>query len=123
MNKNTLEWTVFAGSLVLILFVAGTLLYSHFTTGQQPPSITVTFGEPVRSGDAYALPMEIRNEGDVTAEDVRIEVVLSGAGLHERSEAVLAIVPYHSRRRAWVTFMGDPARGTVRSRVLGYQEP
>ena len=123
MRKNWLEWTVFALSGALIAALVGTLLYSHVAGGRRPAALVIRVGDAVRQGATYAVPIDITNEGDTTAEDVRFEVVLSDGGTSERSEGGVAFVPHGSHRRAWVTFSRDPAGATLRPRVVAYQEP
>ena len=123
MKKNPLEWTVFGISLALLAGVVGLLLHAHVTSGKQPPVLQVTLGQAIAQEGTYAVPLEVRNDGDTTAEAVVIEVVLSDAGIEERAETQLAFVPHGSRRRAWVTFQQNPEGRALRARVLGYQEP
>ena len=123
MNKNTLEWTVFAISLALIAAVAGLLLRQQLAGTQSPPSIAVTAGAAFATAGGFAVPLDVRNDGDTTAEQVTIDVSLRWAGGEERAEATLPYVPYRSRRRAWVVFPRDPRDGRLAARVLGYREP
>jgi uncharacterized protein (TIGR02588 family) len=121
-EKNALEWGVFAVSLALISGVVGVLLYTHFTSENRPPSIRIVIGTPEPSGDGYAVPLDVFNDGDVTAEEVEIEV-LAGDREERRSTVVLAFVPHGSHRRAWVGFTEKPQPGRLRARVVGYREP
>jgi uncharacterized protein (TIGR02588 family) len=123
MNKNTLEWTVFGISVALIAAVAGLLVHQQLTGGDAPPSVAVRTGRAVQTASGYAVPISVRNEGDVTAEDVRVEATLTWDGGREVGEAVFAFVPYHSERRAWIAFSRHPDTGTLQVRVLGYREP
>ena len=123
MNKNRLEWTVFGVSVVLIAGVLGLLLQRHVTSGTGPAAIRITLGEAVSSGAAYAVPVEVRNSGDTTVEDVHVSVTLTGGGRGESSEVTLPYVPYRSQRRAWVTFSRQPSTGQLEARVIGYREP
>jgi uncharacterized protein (TIGR02588 family) len=123
MNKNTLEWTVFAASLAVIAAVVGLLVHEHVTGGQAPPSIVVTAGDAIPTAGGFAVPFDIRNDGDVTAEDVRVEATLTWSGGDERGETVVALLPYRSHRRAWIGFTHDPANATLQARVLGFREP
>lgn len=122
-RKNALEWSVFGCSLALIAVVTGVLAYDHFTTRDGPPVITIALGQPAASGDGFVVPVDVRNEGDQTAEDVQIEVMLSAAGPEERGGAVITLLPRGSHRRAWVGFRQDPAAGTLTTRVIGYRQP
>lgn len=123
MKKNTLEWAVFGTSLVLIASVATLLLYQHFTGGDEPASLVTTIGSAVETAGGFAVPVEVRNEGDTTAEDVRLQATLKSESGIETGEALIPYVPYRSSRRAWIAFSGDPRAGHVTVRVLGYREP
>lgn len=123
MKKNRLEWTVFGISLALIVCVVALLVRELVTGDGRPAAVKVSAGDAVRSGDTFAVPLEVSNEGDTTAEDVRIEAVVTWGAETERGEALLPFVPYHSHRRAWLTFTRDPRGGTMTTRVLGYREP
>lgn len=123
MKKNTLEWTVFGISLVLIVGVVILLVHEHFAGGDRPPSIAAHAGEAVATAGGYAVPIDVRNDGDTTAEDVHVEGELTWAGGIERGEAVLSFIPYRSQRRAWIAFSHDPRNGKLQVRVRGYREP
>lgn len=122
MKKNAVEWTVFAVSLALTAAVLGALLYEHITAGSGPARLEVTVGAAVASGTSYAVPVDVRNAGDTTAEDVQVSVALIG-GAGETSEVTLPYVPYRSERRGWVVFSRKPSPGQLEARVLGYREP
>ena len=122
-QKNWVEWAVFGSSLALTLAVGASLLYSHFNGVRLPASIRIVAGDPIRTAMGFAVPLEIYNDGDVTAESVKIEAVLALPGADERSDAEVSFVPYRSRRGAWVNFIGDPRRGTLSIRVVSYQDP
>jgi uncharacterized protein (TIGR02588 family) len=123
MNKNTLEWTVFSVSVVLILGVVVVLLQQQFTAGNAPPSIVTAEGEAIETAGGFVLPIDVRNDGDVTAEEVRVEATLTWPGGTEVGETTLAFVPYRSHRRAWIAFSRNPGAGRLTVRVLGYREP
>jgi uncharacterized protein (TIGR02588 family) len=123
MKKNALEWTVFGISVALIVAVASLLLHQQFTGGQEPASLVAATGTPIETAGGHAVPVDVRNEGDTSAEDVRLEATLESAAGTETGEALIPYVPYRSQRRVWITFSTDPRRGTVTVRVLGYREP
>jgi uncharacterized protein (TIGR02588 family) len=123
MKKNGLEWFVFGLSLALILSVAGLLLYQELTGGDAPASLVARVGEPRETAGGYVVAVDVRNEGDISAEDVRLQATLTWTGGSEQGEAVLPLVPYRSSRRVWIGFTHDPRRGTIEVRVVGYREP
>lgn len=123
MKKNRVEWTVFGLSSVVVVAVVGLLLYAQFTRSHNPPQLSVTFGDVRRHSGYYAVGLQVRNDGDITAEEVNVEVVLRMTEGQERSTVVLPFVPRGAQRIAWVTFRADPAEGTLQARVLGYHQP
>lgn len=122
-QKNWLEWTVFAFSAALILSVIAFLLYEGFTIGETPPDIRLRLGAVEAREGYFALPFEVTNTGDQTAEGVHIEVVLKSGAVEERADLEIQFLPRRGRREAWVTFKADPRAGTVDARVLGYEKP
>lgn len=123
IQKNWLEWIVFAIGFVLVAFTLGYLTYAGMTFGETPPSLEVRLGVPERQSHNFIVPVTVINHGDETAAGVRIEVVMVGAGEEERGEVDLAFVPRHSKREGWVTFEQDPRTAQLKARVLGYEKP
>ena len=124
LQKNWLEWSVFVAGALLVAGVIGYLVYDAATAGNEPPSIEVQLGAPVRRQHNFAVPVTVVNHGDHTAEGVQIEVVLEEGGAEtERGEFAVAFLPRHSSREGWVAFGRDPRQGTLRARVLGYEKP
>lgn len=123
-GKHPLEWAVFGVSLVLVLGLIGFLVYDAATDGTRPPDLRVRLGRAERTAGGYAVPIEVRNQGDETAEGVHVEVALEIPGHEpEKADLEIAFVPRQSVRQAWVTFPVDPAAGRLTGRVLGYEMP
>ena len=124
VEKNWLEWSVFAASAALIAAVIGFLIYESATIGNAPPDIHVEVGTPEPRSGHFAVPVTATNKGDHTAEGVHIEVVLRGAGKEEETgDFEIQFLPRRGSREAWVTFKSDPRNGTLEARVLGYEKP
>ena len=123
VQKNWVEWTVFAFSAVLIASVIGFLVYESAAIGDAPPDIQVQIGTPEPRTGYFAVPVEVLNKGDHTAEGVHIEMVLKGAGEEEAGDFEIQFLPRRGSREAWVTFKSDPRNGTLEARVLGYEKP
>ena len=123
INKNWLEWTVFGISVALILLVLGFLIFESATMGDALPDIQVQTGTPEARTGYFAVPLEVTNKGDQTAEGVHIEVVLRSGGKEDRADLEIAFLPRRGAREAWVTFKTDPRQGTLETRVLGYEKP
>lgn len=124
VQKNWLEWSVFAVSLAITLAVLAVLVVSEIRSREEPADIRVYVGAPVRGASGHRLPVVVRNEGDQTAEQVHVEVVLRrGESEEERGSLTIAFVPRRSERRGWVSFRSDPRCCAVDARAVGYEEP
>ena len=123
-HKNALEWTVFAASAVVIAGVVALLVWNGTAAHDQPPLLRIRTGEPVADGEVFRVPVEVRNEGDRTAEGAQIEILLLRDGQAiERAELMLPFVPRHSSRSGWVTFRHDPRCCAITARAVGYNAP
>jgi uncharacterized protein (TIGR02588 family) len=124
VEKNGLEWAVFATSLVLVVVILAALLVDAAGSGRQPPVLVVRLEAPERVGGMFRVPLEVENRGDTTAEQCTVEVVLrAGAEVVERAEVEFAFVPRGSSRRGWVTLRHDPACCELLARPLGFRAP
>lgn len=124
LQKNWLEWSVFAVSLVLVAGTVGYLIYEGVATGSAPPSIEVRLGTPEQRTHNFIVPVTVINNGDQTAAGLHIEVVMEIGGAEQaRAELDLPFLPRHATREGWVTFDKDPRNAQLKARVLGYEKP
>lgn len=125
LEKNWLEWLVFAASLILVLSTLGYLVYDGATFGEAPPSIEFQLGQPQQRSNRFVVPVSVTNRGDETAQGVHIEVTLeSGGKEQENADFEIAFLPRHSTRKGWVTFKTDPRSAEqMQARVLGFEKP
>jgi uncharacterized protein (TIGR02588 family) len=123
-EKNALEWTVFAVSLLLIAAVVGALVLEAARSHDTPPVLRIHTGTATEAAGAWRVPVAITNEGDTTAEGARIEVTLENGGREvERAELTIAFIPRKSKREGWVTFRHDPRCCEVLARATGFENP
>jgi uncharacterized protein (TIGR02588 family) len=118
LEKNWLEWIVFACSLALTLSVIGFLAINSFKA-RQPAQIEVTLGKAQQQKGVWKVPVRAENKGDETAAVVSIGV--TRAGSDETGELEFDYLPRHSSREGWVAFSGEPQK--MEARVRGYQKP
>ena len=123
LEKNALEWAVFALSGLLVLGVVAYLAYVAATLGSSPPEVVIKIGESRPEGEYFHVPVTVHNNGDKTAEGVHIEVELQQAGETETAQFEVPFLPRHSDRKGAVLFKLDPQKGKLKARVLGYQMP
>jgi uncharacterized protein (TIGR02588 family) len=124
-EKNWFEWTVFGASALLVVATVAYLSYDAATIGDGPPLVSVTTGLATPAPGGFALPLTVRNDGDRTAEEVRVAVeVEQAAGGTERAEVVVSLLPRRGRSAAHVVFRTDPRTARrVTARAIGYREP
>ena len=124
VEKNRLEWIVFALGIVLVLGTVGFLVWDAALGEDSPPELTVTLGRPEPRGEGWAVPVTVRNHGGETAEGARVVVTLElPDGGKEEAEYDVAFVPRGSRREGWVHFLHPPGTGRLTGRVSGYEKP
>ena len=125
LEKNWLEWIVFACSLLIVAGTLGYLIYDVATLSDAPPTITFKLGQPQPQSNHFIVPVSVTNRGDQTAEGVHVEVTLENSGKEqENAEFEIAFLPRHSTREGWVTFKTDPRTvEQMQARVLGFEKP
>jgi uncharacterized protein (TIGR02588 family) len=125
LQKNWLEWIVFAFSLVLVASTLGYLIYDVTTMGDTPPRIEFLLGKPQPQLHYFLVPVSVTNRGDQTAEGIHIEVTLESSGKEQESaEFEIAFLPRRSTREGWVTFQTDPRTvEQMQARILGFEKP
>ena len=125
LQKNWVEWAVFAVGLVLVVAALTYLVYEGATMGSDPPSLEVRLGTPEQRAHNFIVPVTVKNHGDETAEGVTIEVLLESGGSvePERGELTIAFIPRLATREGFVTFQKDPRNARLTARVLGYEKP
>ena len=123
-EKNWLEWTVFAVSLVVVVGTTGYLVHDGVTAEDAPPTIAIQFGEPQQLGDQFTVPVTVINRVGRTAERVGIEAVLERSGVEiEHASFEISLLPRRGSREGSVIFRNDPRAGELKARILGYERP
>src|SRR5687767_11734917 len=115
LQKNALEWSVFAVSLFL---VGATLFYlgrEALTAVESPPHIALKTGEPrllqnfSKEAPSFIVSVEASNKGWQTAEGVHIEIEMQrGKEEPQTADFEIAFLPRNSSREGWVAFKGKP---------------
>lgn len=116
-NGNGLpEWITFFVGLAIVLLTMGTLTYLHFTNERTPPEIQVIpRTESVRqTPTGFYLPVELRNLGGETAEDVGVDLTLTPPEGEPISRGfTIRFLASRESDTATVVFPIDPREGTL----------
>ncbi|MFB2879765.1 hypothetical protein [Floridanema aerugineum] len=125
LEKNWLEWVIFAVGLILVVSTLGYLIYDATTSSEAPPNIEVKLGEIQPQGQNFLVPVIATNKGEQTAETVQIEVVLEKDGKEaESAELQIQFLPRGAKRSGWVTFETDPRTvEKIKTRAVGFEKP
>lgn len=116
--KNALEWTVFALSIVLIsalLIYVGIKALDH---KDSPPALKVTIGTLKRSGNTLTVPVTVKNSGQVTAQNVEVEI----SSPDEKAGFTLDYVPREGHSEGFATFEKPVAKDELKARIVGYTD-
>lgn len=123
-RKNWLEWIVFGVASVLVVGTLGFLIYRTADMGDGPPVIEATVGPAERRGAGFALPVQVTNTGDQSADEVTIEITVHRGASVEQAELAVGLLPRRSRRQGWVQLAADPGGAdSIAANVRSYREP
>ena len=125
-KHTTAERVTLIISLVVLAAVLGLAGYSHITTGEEPPTITVSADmENVRETESgYYVPITITNDGGLTAQDVIAsgELILE-EGEPETAEVTITFLAGGESERAELVFSVHPDEGTFTLRPASFVHP
>ena len=124
-QKNVLEWVVFAFSLTMVLALFGYLALQTIQYEPGTPDLLVTYKADPSLHAPYRYHLTIKNNGQETAQEVQVELILEKEGKQlEIAALTLPFAPKESRREGWVNFSQNPQEAdTVYSRVVSYKKP
>lgn len=124
-EKNLLEWIVFAASLLLIMGILSYLVYQVAIHEDGSPDLAITYVHDPAPHAPHRYFLRIKNDGQETAEEVQVEMVLERGGEEMETAALtLPYLPKQSVREGWLVFSKDPATAdTLYARVISYKKP
>lgn len=125
-GRSRAELITLAGSTTIVVGLLAVIALLYLTGGSSEATIeAIPELERVeqRSGDYY-LPLTITNRGDVTVEDVTVEVSLAPpSGTPETSDVTIDFLAGHATEDAVVVFSEDPEVGELTVDVVSYLSP
>lgn len=124
-SRPLAEWVSFGVAAVVLLAVAGLVVYLWVAVPPTPPVVTVAPDGPVRpeAGQFY-IPVKVANSGGLTADAVvvRAELRVGGETVEEGELEFDFLSGGESEEGAFV-FSRDPAEGELVLRVASYRMP
>lgn len=121
--RTVAEWATFAVSVVILLALVGLIAVEAGEADRPALPRVVETGPVERHGEAYVVPVTVRNEGGATAETVQVVAELTiGDEVFEADQSVEFLARDETAEVAFV-FAEDPATGTLDIRVTGFTVP
>ncbi len=119
------EWITFGVGLAIVLGIIVFLTYLHVTGPKGPPRIQVIMHteQVTHQTEGYYLPIEVRNSGGKTAEDVNVAVTLqTDQGQPETISYNIHFLPSDENKKATFLFQKDPTHGEL-SYLVNFKNP
>lgn len=126
VERSPAEWVSLSISLAIVLGLVAVILFLYSSGRSDEPTIDVQpdFDQVRQDAGDYYLPVTIANTGDVTAEEVMVEVSFTGSeGTRETSEVTIRFLAGNATEESVVVFSGDPRDGDVSTDVISYIMP
>lgn len=122
-GRNFAEWVTFAVASAVVLAVVGLILAQVPGTDSPPAPLAKVTGPAERRHGQYAVPVEVTNRGDATAENVQVAATLElGGDMFEADQVVDFLAGGESAELEFI-FEQDPRSGTLKVRVTGHAVP
>ena len=124
-QRSLAEWVTFGVAALILLTIAGLVIYDWIATPPTPPVLSLTQSGAVRqaSGQFY-VPFTITNTGGDTAESVQIiaELRING-GVEESGEQQIDFLAGAESEEGAFVFSRNPQEGELVMRVASYKMP
>jgi uncharacterized protein (TIGR02588 family) len=124
-ERTAAEWITLGVSVLIVLALAGLVIYQELARGTEPPVIEVMprLGETRHEGDAYYVPIDVTNKGETTAEDIEVQLSLeAGEGQPEVAAFTLKFLAGAETESQTVVFQNDPSKGKL-THVVAFSVP
>lgn len=121
--RNTAEWIVFAVCCGVVLLVVGLLTAELLGPEDRAAPIAKQHGEIRQVAGRYFVPVEVWNEGDLTAADVQVVAELTVEGEVTDGEQLVSFLAGGETERLVFSFDHHPDAGELVVRVGSYAQP
>jgi uncharacterized protein (TIGR02588 family) len=122
-GRLTAEWVTFGISAAVVLVVVGLLVAQLFGTEDPAAPVARQHGEVRQSAGWFFVPVDVTNEGDLTAADVQVVVELTVGEEVIDGEQVVDFLGGSETERLIFSFDTDPSEGELTVRVASYAQP
>lgn len=126
-RRSLAEWVTLALSLLVVgTLVTVAVMEQGRLEQEEGPGMTVIFDtdHAVRRGESYSIPYAIQNTGSdaIVSAEIRFDV-LEGETVIDSEEIRVAFLPLQGTQKGIFVTSHDPARYTLRDRIVSLQIP
>ena len=124
-DRSAAEWVSLGLSIAILILLTGLVLYAYLSDDETPPVIEVQpqLGQVRNESGSYYLPVEVKNTGNHTAQEVNVQISLFIE--NAQTESMTFTLPFPAggeAARAVVVFQQDPALGEL-AVAISFREP
>jgi uncharacterized protein (TIGR02588 family) len=120
--RTSAEWVTFVVACLILLGVVA-LVSIQLPDGDNPPLPVTEVGQVRRAGDQFVVPVVVRNDGDLTAENVQVIASLTIDEETVEGDQTVDFLAGEATHDLEFVFAEDPAGGELEVRVAGYSRP
>ena len=121
--RTPAEWVTFAVSMLILAFVLGAIAVQIPGSDEPPAPSARVDGEPRQVRGRWFVPVEVVNDGDLTAENVQVTAeLLIGDETFEADQTLDFLAGGETQHLEFV-FDDDPESGELTVEVAGYRDP
>ena len=123
-RRRAAEWVSLGISVALICLTAGYLVYDGLRSRSPvvPVDVRVELDRAVDTGGRYVLPLLVRNLGQRTLRDVRVEVSHQSDGAARQTQDFdIDYLGERAEQRIFVYLEEDPRTLSVEARAMQYR--
>jgi uncharacterized protein (TIGR02588 family) len=123
--RSLAEYITFSIASLILLAIAGLIIYSWMTGRDRPPVLVIQRSEPIRQEkQQFYVPFEISNIGGETVDSVQViaELQVNGS-VKESGDLQFDFLSGGEKEKGTFIFNQDPHQGELSIRISGYREP
>lgn len=117
------EWTIFAVASLLIIAVAGVLVYDWLASSTEPASFEVVITKTEEIDGLHHVEAEVTNVGGEAAAEVTVGASLEIDGDVTELDEMIDFLSADEDSTVTFIFQDDPAGGELTVDVSSYREP
>jgi uncharacterized protein (TIGR02588 family) len=121
-RRSPAEWVTFAIAVAIVAVVVG-LIAREIPGSKRPPAPVAEAGDVEHRGDVYVVPVEVRNEGQRTAENVQVQATVTIDGQETTADQTVDFLARGESQELEFVFTDDPRHADLAVEVTGYLVP